>query len=80
MICTICSELEHLDTIYHVEHLHFLDLLCVQSGCPLVVKTADDTGLRPVEKTVHGVLRGIILQTRFGRLHGLGEGVSQRGS
>jgi hypothetical protein len=80
MICAICSELEHLDTIYHVEHLHLLDLLCVQSWRPLVVKPADDTGLRPVEKAVHGVLGRVILQTRFGRLHGLGEGVSQGGS
>jgi hypothetical protein len=47
MVCTICCQLEHLDTIYHIEHLHFLELLWVNCGCPLVVET-DDTGLRSV--------------------------------
>jgi hypothetical protein len=79
MICTICCQLEHLDTIYHVKHLHFLELLLVKSGCPLMVKT-DDTGLRSVEKALHRVLSRVVLQTGFGCLHGLSEGVSQRGS
>lgn len=80
MIRTICCKLEHLDTIHHVEHLHFLELLRVKCGCPLVVVETDDTGLRSVEKTLHRVLGRVILQAGFGRLHGLGEGVSQGGS